>query len=54
MQNFSHSKYKLRCAYLLTPVGVAEKSKLTAEFLRHKLAEYEALLAEIEALRAEL
>ena len=54
MQNFSQSKNKLRYAYLLTPAGVAEKSKLTAEFLRRKVAEYEALQAEIETLKAEI
>lgn len=54
MQNFSQSNNKLRYAYLLTPAGVAEKSKLTAEFLRRKVAEYEVLQAEIQALRAEL
>ena len=54
MQNFSQSKNKLRYAYLLTPAGVAEKSKLTAEFLRRKVAEYEALQAEIAALKSEL
>ena len=54
MQNFSQSKNKLRYAYLLTPAGVAEKSKLTAEFLRRKVAEYETLQAEIEALKSEL
>ena len=54
MQNFSQSKNKLRYAYLLTPAGVAEKSKLTAEFLRRKVAEYEALRAEIEALTSEV
>jgi EPS-associated MarR family transcriptional regulator len=54
MQNFSQSNNKLRYAYLLTPAGMAEKSKLTAEFLRRKVAEYEVLQAEIQALRAEL
>ena len=54
MQNFSQSKNKLRYAYLLTPDGVAEKSKLTAEFLRRKVAEYETLQAEIETLKAEM
>ena len=54
MQNFRQSKNKLRYAYLLTPAGVAEKSKLTAEFLRRKVAEYETLQAEIEALKSEL
>ena len=54
MQNFSQSKNKLRYAYLLTPAGVAEKSKLTAEFLKRKVAEYETLQAEIKALKAEM
>jgi EPS-associated MarR family transcriptional regulator len=54
MQNFSQSKNKLRYAYLLTPAGVAEKSKLTAEFLKRKVAEYEGLQVEIEALKAEM
>jgi EPS-associated MarR family transcriptional regulator len=54
MQNFNQSKNKLRYAYLLTPAGVAEKSKLTREFLKRKVAEYETLQTEIEALRAEI
>ncbi len=54
MQNFSQSKNKLRYAYLLTPAGVAEKSKLTAEFLKRKVAEYEALQKEIEQLKSEM
>lgn len=54
MQNFSQSKNKLRYAYLLTPAGMAEKSKLTAEFLRPKVAEYEALQIEIEQLKSEI
>lgn len=54
MQNFGRSKNKLRYAYLLTPAGVVEKSKLTAEFLKRKVAEYETLQAEIEKLKAEM
>ena len=54
MQNFSQSKSKLRYAYLLTPAGVAEKSKLTVEFLSRKVAEYESLQAEINVLKHEL
>jgi EPS-associated MarR family transcriptional regulator len=54
MQNFSRSNNKLRYAYLLTPVGVAQKSKLTAEFMKRKVAEYEALKLEIESLRSEI
>lgn len=54
MQNFNQSENKLRYAYLLTPAGLAEKTKLTAEFLKRKLTEYETLQAEIDALRAEM
>jgi EPS-associated MarR family transcriptional regulator len=54
MQNFSRSNNKLRYVYLLTPVGVAQKSKLTAEFMKRKVAEYEALQLEIESLRSEI
>jgi len=54
MQNFSQTKNKLRYAYLLTPAGVSEKPKLTAEFLKCKVAEYETLQVEIEMLKAEM
>ena len=54
MQNFSQSKNKLRYAYLLTPQGMTEKSKLTAEFMKRKVAEYEALQLEIEILKSEI
>jgi len=54
MQNFSQSKNKLRYAYLLTPNGISEKSKLTAKFMMRKVAEYEALQVEIESLKAEI
>ena len=50
-QNFSSSQKKLAYAYILTPKGLAEKSLLTARFLRRKMDEYEALKAEIESLQ---
>lgn len=52
--NFTASPDKRRYAYILTPKGLAEKAALTGRFLRRKLEEHEALLAEIEALQAEL
>lgn len=52
--NFSASSDKRRYAYMLTRKGLAEKAALTGRFLHHKLREHEALVAEIEALRAEL
>lgn len=54
IQKFSDSKQKLRCTYLLTPAGIAEKSKLTAEFLRRKVAEYGVLRREIALLKSEI
>lgn len=50
-QNFSRSERKFAYAYVLTPQGLAEKTKLTARFLKRKLEEYEALKYEIEALQ---
>lgn len=54
VRNFRVSRNKLRYAYLLTPKGIEEKTRLTAGFLRRKLAEYEALRAEIASLEREL
>ena len=50
VRNFRSSDNKLRYAYILTPNGIAEKARLTGAFLARKIAEYEALRAEIEAL----
>ncbi len=51
--NFRSSDNKLRYAYILTPGGIAEKARLTGAFLARKIAEYEVLRAEIEALRGD-
>ena len=53
MGNFSKNPDKLSYAYLLTPTGVAEKAVLTQRFLQRKMAEYEKLREEIEALQLE-
>ena len=53
MGNFSKNPDKLSYAYLLTPTGVAEKAVLTRRFLQRKMAEYEKLREEIEALQLE-
>ena len=50
-QNFKKSETKLAYAYVLTPQGIAEKTKLTARFLKRKMEEYEALKAEIDLLQ---
>jgi EPS-associated MarR family transcriptional regulator len=52
--NFTAAQDKRRYAYILTPKGVAEKAAITKRFLERKIEEYDALKAEIEALRDEL
>ncbi len=54
MKNFTTSKNKFGYVYVLTPNGIAEKASITHQFLQRKMAEYEALKAEIEALRSEV
>ncbi len=54
IQNFAENPNKLGYAYLLTPKGMAAKAQLAGGFLTRKMAEYEALKAEIESLRGEL
>jgi EPS-associated MarR family transcriptional regulator len=54
IRNFRAAGNKLRYAYILTPKGIAAKTALTGDFLRRKMAEYEALKAEINALESEL
>lgn len=54
MKNFANSKNKFGYVYVLTPTGMAEKAGITHRFLQRKLEEYEALKAEIEALRSEV
>ncbi len=52
--NFRNSHSKLRYADILTSEGISTRSALRASFLRAKLREYDALEAEIDALRNDL
>ena len=51
--NFQNSQHKFKYVYLLTPAGIAAKAQLTGRFLHRKVAEYERLKVEIDALRVE-
>ena len=53
LTNFSHNPNKMGYAYLLTPSGIEEKSRLTFSFLKRKIVEYEILKKEINALQLE-
>ena len=48
MKNFSKSKTKIKYIYKLTPHGIAEKTKLTINFMNKKMKEYEELKKELE------
>lgn len=52
LANFTAAEDKRRYAYKLTPQGIAEKARLTRRFMIRKLAEFEALKAEIEEVGA--
>ena len=54
IQSFNRSQKKLAYAYLLSPVGIAEKACLTLRFLERKSSEYQNLRLEIEALKFEV
>lgn len=54
LENFQNSKHKFKYAYILTPAGISKKMAMTGNFLKRKLAEYEALKSEIESLKAEV
>ena len=52
-KNFKNSSNRSAYAYYLTPTGFEEKARVTVQFLKRKVAEYEALKGEIESLRRE-
>ena len=54
LDNFQKSKNKWRYAYLLTPMGVAEKANITIRFLKRKKQEYNELQLEIAQLQQEI
>ena len=45
---------KVSYIYLLTPKGIEKKAKLTIEFLKTKIKEYQILQEEIEMLRQDI
>jgi len=51
--NFKINPDKKSYAYLLTPRGLEEKSKVTLRFLKYKQNEYNLLQIELEELRNE-
>ncbi|MFW2439070.1 MAG: MarR family EPS-associated transcriptional regulator [Arenicellales bacterium] len=52
--NFKNSNKKLAYFYILTPSGIEQKAKITVNFLKRKINDYEALKEEIETLKNEI
>ena len=48
MKNFEKNPNKFNYIYVLTPRGIAEKTKLTINFMKRKMKEYEELKKELE------
>ena len=54
LTNFKQNPNKVGYAYLLTPRGIEEKTKLTFSFLKRKTKEYEILKDEINKLKEDI
>ena len=48
IKNFRKNPNKFKYVYILTPKGIATKTKLTYNFMKRKMKEYDELKAEIE------
>ena len=48
ISNFSKNPNKLKYVYILTPKGVASKTRLTINFMKRKMKEYEELKKELK------
>ncbi len=48
IKNFEKNPNKLNYIYVLTPKGIAEKTKLTINFMKRKMKEYEELKEELK------
>ena len=44
IENFLNSKNRWAYRYILTPKGIKEKARITKNFIKRKIAEYEELL----------
>tara|TARA_A100001015_G_C14891459_1_gene672586 strand:+ start:281 stop:628 length:348 start_codon:yes stop_codon:yes gene_type:complete len=51
IKNFKKSSTKINYLYKLTPSGIAQKTKLTINFMKKKLQEYDELKKEVETTK---
>ena len=48
IENFTKNPNKLNYIYVLTPKGISKKTKLTINFMKRKLKEYDELKKELK------
>jgi len=48
IKNFTKNPNKLNYIYVLTPKGISEKTKLTLNFMKRKIKEYDDLKKELK------
>ena len=48
LKNFQNNQNKINYAYILTPRGLAIKAKLTVNFMKRKMKEYNELAKELK------
>ena len=48
IHNFHQNPNKINYLYVLTPKGIAEKTKLTLNFMKRKMKEYDELKSELK------
>ena len=48
LKNFRKHKNKIGYSYVLTPKGISEKTKLTLNFMKDKMKEYDKLKEELK------
>jgi len=47
IENFKKNPKKINYIYVLTPKGITEKTKLTVNFMKRKMKEYDELKSEL-------
>jgi len=48
IENFKRNPKKINYIYVLTPKGISQKTKLTLNFMKRKMIEYDELKAELK------
>ena len=48
IKNFKNNPNKMNYIYVLTPKGISEKTKLTLNFMKRKIKEYDELKMELK------